>query len=168
MNWSIDYNISIAILRYNSWRVHRVCALDSSSLPVLLLLIQTGIFAGFHGGGGAPQQNTQLPPPKGRRKKEKRRESEWEKEGGSVYVFNTTIYLIILRLVEYHRLKSITPHCHYILSSKNTKLMVIWDTVRGMWSSHAHFHPKLDGTLPWHWNVAVTSCMSGIPDLHQS
>ena len=72
--------------------------------------IQWGVGGSF----GSPQ-NSQLPP-KGKGKKEKRREREREREreeeGGGVYVFGAMIYLMTLRLAEYHRLKSITPQCH--------------------------------------------------------
>ena len=37
-----------------------------------------------------------------------------EREGGGECVFGATIYLITLRLAEYHRLKSIAPRCHKI------------------------------------------------------
>ena len=62
-----------------------------------------------------------LPPPKRKRKERERggeREREREKGGGgkSVLCFGATIYLITLKLAEYHRLKTITPQCH-----KNTK-----------------------------------------------
>ena len=67
-------------------------------------------YSGFHPVGEVegklPPQNTQLSPPKGKGKKEK------ERGGGSVYIFGAMIYLITLRLAEYHRLNSITPQCH--------------------------------------------------------
>ena len=94
------------------------------------------------GGGGSFPPQTPSFPPKGKGKKEKRRKRERERERareresererreergerekererrrerkrGKVYVFGATIlYLITLRLAEYHRLKSTTPQCH--------------------------------------------------------
>ena len=65
---------------------------------------------GFHPVGGWGEScllPASFPPPqKGKGKKEKRRETREEKgreeEGESVYDFGATIYLITLRLAEYH------------------------------------------------------------------
>ena len=58
------------------------------------------------GGGKLP------PPPKGKGKEREKERGGGEEEGGGVYVFGTMIYLITLRLAEYHRLKSVTLQCH--------------------------------------------------------
>ena len=73
------------------------------------------------GGGELPYQNTQLPPPPPQRKEKGREKGE----RGSVYVFRAMIYLITLRLAEYHRLKSIIPQC----TKFNVKLVVIGGTI---------------------------------------
>ena len=57
------------------------------------------------------EYNSQIAYRKGRGKKEKRGR-EREREGAGSVFFGATIYLITLRLAEYHRLKSITPQCH--------------------------------------------------------
>ena len=77
------------------------------------------------GGRSFPPKHPASPQKERERKRREREEREREKEGKSVYVFGAMIYLITLRLAEYHRLKSITPQC----TKFNVKLVVIGGTI---------------------------------------
>ena len=65
---------------------------------------------------GFIQWEGKLPPPSQRKgkggEKERERERGERERGGSVHVFGGMIYLITLRLAEYHRLISIPPQRH--------------------------------------------------------
>ena len=100
----MKYKVQLGKGHHNYRWAHKHCECTSMHSSSLIHIIRV---SSNREGRKLPPKTPSFPPQKDRERKRK-----GERGGWSEYVVGAMIYLINLRIVEYHRLKAITPQCH--------------------------------------------------------